>query len=93
MFDIGWTEIIVVVIVSCLALDMKDIPKILRTIKQAIRYLGNLTDEIRTFFIDLEEETKTILDLDGKEQKTYDLNHITPDIKNSKSDEDNEKKL
>ncbi|MCT4635469.1 MAG: hypothetical protein N4A31_04395 [Rickettsiales bacterium] len=93
MFDIGWTEIIVVVIVSCLALDIKDIPKILRTIKQAMRYLGNLTDEIKTFFIDLEEETKTILDLDGKEQKTYDLNHIKPDIKNSKSDEDNEKKL
>lgn len=93
MFDIGWTEIVVVAIVSCLALDMKDIPKILRTIKQAMRYLGTLTDEIRTFFTELEKETKTIIDLNGNEQITYDLDHIKPDIKISKSDEDDEKKL
>lgn len=93
MFDIGWTEIIVVVMVSCLALDIKDIPKILKTIKQVMSYLGNLTNEIRTFFIDLEKETKTIIDLDGKEQKTYDLDHIKPDIELHKSDVDNAKKL
>lgn len=93
MFDIGWTEIVVVVMVSCLVLDIKDIPKILKSIKKALRYLSDLTDEIKTFFIDLEKETKTIIDLDGKEQTTYDLDHIKPDIKNSKSDVDNAKKL
>ena len=93
MFDIGWTEIVVVVMVACLALDIKDIPKVLKAIKKALRYLSDLTDEIKTFFIDLEKETKTIIDLDGKEQKTYDLDHIKPDIKDPKSDIDNAKKL
>ncbi len=85
MFDIGWTEIVVVVMVACLMLEVKDLPKIIRSIKQAANYIGDLTSEVKTFFIDLEKETKTIIDLDGIEQMTYDLDHMKPDIKDQKS--------
>jgi Sec-independent protein translocase protein TatA len=81
MFDIGWSEIIVVAIVGCLALDVKDIFKILKWVKQVTRHFNVLTKEIKEFFVDLEQETKSIVDLDGNKQKTYDLDDITPDLK------------
>ncbi len=84
MFDIGWTEIVVVVMVACMVLDIKDIPKILKTIKQAFNYVSDLSSEVKSFFADIERETKTIIDLEGKEQITYDLDHIRPDIKEPK---------
>ena len=82
MFDIGWTEIIVIGVVGCFALDVKDIPKILKTIKQVFNYITSVTDEIKAFFLDLEKESKTIIDLQGNKQTTYDLDDIKPDIKN-----------
>jgi Sec-independent protein translocase protein TatA len=81
MFDIGWSEIIVVAIVGCLALDVKDIFKILKWVKQVTRHFNVLTKEIKEFFVDLEQETKSIVDLDGNKQKTYDLDDIAPDLK------------
>ena len=86
MFDIGWTEIIIVVIVSCLALDFKDLPKIVKGIKQAIKYANELFLEVKQVFTELEQETKKIIDLEGNEQITYDLDDITPDIKVTKDE-------
>jgi Sec-independent protein translocase protein TatA len=88
MFDIGWTEIIVVIIVSCLLLDIKDIPSIIKTFKQLFKQFNTLIKEAKTFFLDIEQEakiiTKKVTDLEGNEQKAYDLDQIMPDIKESK---------
>ena len=88
MFDIGWTEIIVIIIVSCLLLEVKDIPSIIKTFKQLIKQFNTLIKEAKTFFIDIEQEakiiTKKVTDLEGNEQKAYDIDQIMPDIKKSK---------
>ncbi len=84
MFDIGWTEIIVIIIVGCLVLDFKDIPKIIKGIKQFIKHCNDLVTEAKQIFTDLEQEAKKIIDLDGNEQITYDLSDVIPDIKKAK---------
>jgi Sec-independent protein translocase protein TatA len=84
MFDIGLTEIIVTGMVACVVLDTKDIPKIFKTVKQFFNYLSNITNEIKNLFIEIEQETKTIIDLDGNKQLTYDLDDIKPDIKHER---------
>ena len=85
MFDIGLTEIIVVIFIGCLVLDIKDIPAIIKWIKNAMNYCNNFINEIKKIFIDLDQETKTvkktIIDLEGNSQIAYDLDDITPDIK------------
>ena len=85
MFDIGLTEIIVVIVIGCLVLDIKDIPAIIKWMKNTMNYCNNFINEIKKIFIDLDQETKTvkktIIDLEGNSQIAYDLDDITPDIK------------
>lgn len=83
MFDVGWTEIIVVGVVSSLVLDWRDIPKIIKGFKSIISYFNNVIAEIKEIFFNLEKEANKIIDLDGNEQETYDLSDIMPDIKPS----------
>jgi Sec-independent protein translocase protein TatA len=87
MFEIGWTEVIVVVIVGCLVLDIKDISKIIKWIHKSIKYCNNLMQEFKQIFHQLEEETNKIIGLDGNEHTAYDLDDITPDLK--KDDNEN----
>lgn len=95
MFDIGWTEIVVIIIVSCLALDIKDIPKIIKTCRKTFKHISDFSNEIKTFFVDLETQSRTLIDLEGKEQITYDIDdieHIRPDIKKRNYDVEDAKK-
>ncbi len=85
MFDIGWTEILVVVVISCLLLDIKDIPRIIKACRKIINYFMSLTEEVKLFFSELEQETRVVLDDEGNEHKAYDLDCIMPDIKQKKS--------
>lgn len=83
MFDIGWTEIIVITIIGCLVLDVKDIPKIINWLKEASSYCNNFFQELKQIFIDIDQENKEItkiIDLDGNEQIAYNLDDIAPDI-------------
>ncbi len=90
MFDIGLTEIIVVIIVGCVILDFKDIPAIIKWIRQVANYANNFINEVKQIFIDIDTETKIvtkkIIDLDGNEQIAYDLDDITPDILPQRND-------
>ena len=81
MFDIGWTEIIVVGVVSSLVLDWRDIPKIIKGFRSVFSYFNTIISEIKDIFLNIEKEASTIIDLDGNEQETYDLSDIMPDIK------------
>ena len=85
MFDIGWTEIIVIIIVGCLVLDFKDIPGILQSLKQLVKKYNDFTKEIKDIFKEIDQETKsvtrTITDLEGNEHIAYDLDDIMPDLK------------
>jgi Sec-independent protein translocase protein TatA len=92
MFDIGWTEIIVVVLVGCFALDIKDLPKIVKGFKQVMNYCNNLIKECKLLLFEVEQETKKIIDLDGNEQLTYDISDMMPDIKKDKDKDKDDKK-
>ena len=85
MFDVGWTELVVITIIACLMLEVKDIPKILKIIRQAFKYFNDLIKDIRQIFHDIEDETTKITDLDGNEHKAYninDLDDLAADVKN-----------
>ena len=90
MFDIGWSEIIVVGFVSSLVLDWKDIPKIIKAGRSAFSYFNKIISEIKYIILNIEKEMNKIIDLDGNEQETYDLTDIMPDIKTSSSQEEYE---
>lgn len=81
MFDIGWSEIVVVAAVSSVVLDFKDIPKIIKQLKKISLYLNNIVQDIKEVFSEIEQESNKIIDLEGKEQITYDLSDFMPDIK------------
>ncbi len=86
MFDIGFSEIIVIIIVACIVLDIKDISKVIKALKKFIRFSNEMVDEVKKIFDNLDQEGRKIIDLEGNEQITYDLDDITPDIKDSKNE-------
>jgi|GEM_PF-4803348 Sec-independent protein translocase protein TatA len=81
MFDIGWTEIIVIIVVGSLILDIKDLRKVIAWVRQSMKYINDIFSEFKEIISDLEHETKKIKDLDGDEHIAYDLDDITPDLK------------
>jgi len=91
MFDIGWIEVVVVIIVGCLVLEVKDIPEILKVIRKFIRKYQGFVKEIKESINEIDHEakniTKTITDLEGNKHIAYDLDDITPDIKKSHDDQ------
>jgi hypothetical protein len=87
MFDVAWSEIIVVVLVSVFTLDIKDISKIIKFIRNVAGYCNSCLKELQEFILEVEKEGKKITDLQGNEYETYDIDDITPDLK--KSDQKN----
>jgi len=81
MFDIGWTEVVVIIIIACLVLEVKDLPKIFKAITQIINYCNDLIKEIKSMFNDTVKHTKKVIDLDGKEHLAYTIEDIMPDIR------------
>lgn len=76
MFEIGWTEIVVIAIIACIVLEVKDIPKILKYLRKSFNYLNNLVQDLRQAFHDIEEETTKITDLEGNEHEAYNVNEL-----------------
>lgn len=83
MFDIGLSELIVICIVSFVFLDFKDIPKIFRFIKNIIKEINSYFEELKKALEEIDSETKTILDDDGNEHISYNLDDIMPKIRDS----------
>ncbi|MCC2113472.1 MAG: twin-arginine translocase subunit TatB [Hyphomicrobiales bacterium] len=50
MFDIGWTEILVIAVVAIVFVGPKDLPKVLRTLAQALGKLRKIAGEFQTQF-------------------------------------------
>lgn len=89
MFDIGWTEIVVVIIVACFVFDIKDISSIIKLSRSFFKQINNFIKEAKIFITDIEHEgnlrTNKITDLEGKKQVAYDVEKIMPKSKNSKN--------
>lgn len=97
MFDLSWAEMAVVMIVGILVIGPKDMPVVIRNIKKFSHKAKEITSEIIKSFdedesiSDLKNEVnkinkdiKTIVDLEGNIQPTYDISDIMPEIEKSK---------
>lgn len=57
MFDIGWSEILVVGVLALLVVGPKDLPKVVQGIVKAVRYLRGISAEIFRQMEDISEKT------------------------------------
>lgn len=99
MFDFSWGELIIVAIVGLLLIGPEDLPSVIRTVKKAIQKAKGLGKEF-TSQIDemvdvvdvkgaaqkINEDLKTIVDLEGNIQPTYDISDFTGDKENPRDD-------
>lgn len=58
MFDIGWTEITIILIVAIIVIGPKDLPRVLRTVGQWIGKAKSMTREFRGHVDDMIRETE-----------------------------------
>lgn len=74
MFDIGWTEMIVVAIVAILFVGPKELPTMLRTIGQMVRKVRGMVGEAKQTFNDAVREAE----LDGVQDSINQVRNLDP---------------
>jgi sec-independent protein translocase protein TatB len=96
MFGIAWSEIAVILVVALVLVDPKDMPSVVRSAREFIAKCRDLRREMMTVIhdidhaagmSDLKQETvqvnqqiRKIIDLNGNLQDAYDLSDIRPDL-------------
>lgn len=87
MLNVGFSELLLVVVAGILLIRPKDYPTVIRAFAKVMRQFRELVDAARgqvdTVLNDagineLKATTRTIIDLEGKEQVAYDVNDILP---------------
>lgn len=58
MFDIGWSELLVLAVVAIVVVGPKDLPKVLRALGQLVRKARSMADELKAGVNDLIEESE-----------------------------------
>jgi len=94
MFDFAWSEMIVVAIVGLLILGPEELPTIVRSVRKGINKLKTMASDFSSSVLDdehmtdlkgearkINEDIKTIIDLEGNIQPTYDISDIVDDTK------------
>jgi sec-independent protein translocase protein TatB len=89
MFDLSWSEILLVGIVALLVIGPKELPTAIRFCKKLLRKMKNLTQELSSAFNEIEpiddlkkeaeklnKDITYITDLEGNLQPTYDISDI-----------------
>jgi sec-independent protein translocase protein TatB len=88
MFDVGFTELLLIAVVTLIFVGPKDLPKVARYIISFVRELKGVAAKVKAEVDQVVEQagvneakaaTRTIIDLDGKPQITYDLSELTSD--------------
>lgn len=87
MLNVGFSELLLVVVAALLLIRPKDYPAVIRSIAKVIRQLRELVDGVKgqvdgvlkdSGIHEFKAQTRTIIDLEGKEQVAYDVNEILP---------------
>jgi Tat protein translocase TatB subunit len=99
MFGLSWSELVVVAVVGILLIDPKDLPGIIRKFKEIVAQIKQIgheltssikeIDEIKDLKAEvkkLNEDIKTIIDLEGNVQRTYDISDVMPEIEKAKKE-------
>lgn len=87
MLNIGFSELLLIVVAALLIIRPKDYPTVIRAIAKVVRQFRELVDGVRGQVDDVlkdsglhefKAKTRTIIDLEGREQIAYDVNDIIP---------------
>jgi len=80
MFDIGWTEITVILVIAIIVIGPKELPKVLRTVGQWVARAKAMTRDFRDHVDEMIRETE-IEDLKKQAEniKTFDAKSIIDD--------------
>ncbi|PCI88347.1 MAG: twin-arginine translocase subunit TatB [Hyphomicrobiales bacterium] len=73
MFDIGWTEIMVIVAVAVIVVGPKDIPKMLKTVGKYLR-------KAKTMMRDVRRQVEEVADISELKQLKEDAENLTKDL-------------
>lgn len=79
MLDVGFSELLLILVAAIIFIGPKDMPVVIRHIARFIRGLRAVSDELKgqvRQMMDeagLDEATGTIIDLEGRPQKAYDV--------------------
>jgi sec-independent protein translocase protein TatB len=93
MFDFSFSELMVVGAVGLVVLGPEELPAVIRSCKKIINQIKEMGKEFSDSISEIDEvhdlkaeakklndDLRTIIDLEGKPQQTYDISDIMPDI-------------
>ncbi|MEM9635355.1 MAG: Sec-independent protein translocase protein TatB [Pseudomonadota bacterium] len=85
MFDIGWTELLVIACVAIIVVGPKDLPRMLRTLGQTIGKMRKLSREFQSTFNDALREAEQQADIADMKKQVEEVANFNPlgDIKKS----------
>ncbi|NVK34810.1 MAG: twin-arginine translocase subunit TatB [Rhodobacteraceae bacterium] len=89
MFDIGWTEIMVIVSVAIIVVGPKDLPRMLRTVGQTIGKVRRMSRDFQSTFTDAIREAEKQADIADMKQQVESVGNLNPlgDLKKSIEDD------
>ena len=85
MFDIGWTELLVIACVAVIVVGPKDLPRMLRTLGQTLGKMRKLSREFQSTFNDALREAEQQADIADMKKQVEAAANFNPlgDIKQS----------
>jgi sec-independent protein translocase protein TatB len=85
MFDIGWTELLVIACVAIIVVGPKDLPRMLRTLGQTMGKMRRMSREFQSTFNDALREAEKQADIADMKKQVEDAANFNPlgDLKKS----------
>ncbi|MET1415556.1 Sec-independent protein translocase protein TatB [Roseibium sp. HPY-6] len=85
MFDIGWTELMVIACVAIIVVGPKDLPRMLRTLGQTLGKMRRMSREFQSTFNDALREAEQQADIADMKKQVEDAANFNPlgDLKKS----------
>ncbi|GGB54257.1 hypothetical protein GCM10011316_27870 [Roseibium aquae] len=89
MFDIGWTELLMIACVAIIVVGPKDLPRMLRSLGQTIGKMRRLSREFQSTFNDALREAEREADILDMKKQVEEIGNTNPlgDLKKSIEDD------
>lgn len=78
MFEIGWSEILVIAVVAIVVFPSKDLPKLLRTVGQTVGRLRRMAGDFQSQFNQALREAEREIDMEETRQQVQSLKDANP---------------
>lgn len=78
MFEIGWSEILVIAVVAIVVFPSKDLPKLLRTVGQTVGRLRRMAGDFQSQFSQALREAEREIDMEETRQQVQSLKDANP---------------